>query len=118
MNTKKILAPIDLGDPNKILSGYLYPNIDLENITSFLDITKNKEWEVGMVVFLGKSINKNDLFSKIIDTGKHVPSVSRLIDSIENYFQQLSKFKIGDFVGIKPTEEGFELIKLEKPRVK
>jgi len=116
MATKKILAPFDLEKPDKKISGFLYPNIDSEQVTSFLEISKGKEWQTGMVVFTGKEITKNDVFAKIIDSGKKVKSVNDLLNNLEDYLSQIGAFKIGDIIGVKPIKNGFELVKLKKPQ--
>jgi hypothetical protein len=116
MATKKILAPFDLEKSDKKITGYLYPNFDVEQINSFLEISKSKEWKTGMVVFTGKEITKNDLFAKIVDSGKKVKSVNDLLKNLESYLNQIRSFKIGDIIGIKPIEDGFELVKLKRPQ--
>lgn len=113
---KKILAPFDLTKPEKKINGFLYPNIDAKNVNSFLEINTDKEWEVGMVVFVGREISKNDVFAKIVDSGKKIKSVNGLLNSIEDYLGQVSTYKIGDVIGIKSTIDGFKLIKLEQPQ--
>jgi fructose-1-phosphate kinase PfkB-like protein len=116
MKTKKILVPFDLKKPDKTQIGFLYPHIDSEQTSSFLEISKDKEWEVGMVVFVGKEITKNDVFAKIVDSGKKINSVKDLLENLEIYLNQITSFKIGDIVGIKSDENGFELIKIKKPK--
>ena len=115
MSTKKTLVPIDLQRPDKKIKGFLYPNIDLGIINSFIEINKGKEWEAGMVVYTGKEVTKNDIFAKIVDSGKKIESVNYLLNSLEEYLNQVSLFKIGDIVILKPTENGFKLEKIQKP---
>ena len=114
MTTKKLISPIDLEQPNKIIKGFLYPNFDSEKINSFIELNKEKEWKTGIVVFTGKDINKSDLFAKIVDSGKKIKSVNDLLNNLENYLIQIKSFKIGDVVGVKETKEGFEIFKIEK----
>ncbi len=116
MKTKKVLAPFDLNNPRKKIKGFLCPNIDEEGVNSFLEIDTNKEWNIGRVAFIGMEISKNDVFARIVDSGKKIKSVDGLLNTIEDYIEQISNFKIGDVVGIKSLENGnFELIKLQKP---
>jgi hypothetical protein len=116
MTTKKLISPIDLEQPSKIIKGFLYPNFDSEKINSFIELNKEKEWKTGIVVFTGKDINKSDLFAKIVDSGKKIKSVNDLLNNLENYLIQIKSFKIGDVVGVKETKEGFEIFKIEKNR--
>jgi hypothetical protein len=116
MTAKKLISPIDLEQPSKIIKGFLYPNFDSEKINSFIELNKEKEWKTGIVVFTGKDINKSDLFAKIVDSGKKIKSVNDLLNNLENYLIQIKSFKIGDVVGVKETKEGFEIFKIEKNR--
>ena len=116
MTTKKILVPFDYNNPDKNISGFLYPNIDEEQINSFLEVYKGKKWKTGMVVYVGREVSKNDVFAKIIDSRKKIKSVSNTLDIIQKYLNQVRQCKIGDIVEIKSSEDSFELIKLEKPK--
>lgn len=61
-------------------------------------------------------ISKNDVFARTVDSGKKIKYVDGLLNSIEDYLEQINNFKIGDIVGINPLENGkFELMKLKKP---
>lgn len=117
MKTKRILAPFDMNKPDKIYKGILYPNVDAKQFDSFLNISTGEKWELGMVVFVGREITQNDLFAKIVDSGKKVKSVVELLQVIENYLEKLNNFKIGDIVGIKHGNNKFELIKISKPPI-
>lgn len=114
MATKKILVPYDLDNPKKDYNVFLYPNINSLEINSFIEIGKNKEWKVGRVVFTGKTITKNDVFAKIVDSGERIESVNKLLQQLDEYLNQISLFKIGDIVGIRYTENGFELFNHKK----
>ena len=116
MTTKKMLAPFDFNNPDKSINGFLYPNIDEEHINSFLEINKGKKWKTGMVVFVGREVSKNDIFAKIIDSRKKIKSVSNTLELIQKYINQVKQYKIGDILAIKSSSDGFELIKLERPK--
>lgn len=115
--TRKILAPFDPQRPDKILQGILYPSVNSETITKFQHANTGKEWDVGMVVFLGREIMKEDIFAKIIDSGQKVSSVNLLLTCLDTYIKQLQVFRIGDIVGVESTANGFELVKRERPRI-
>ncbi len=115
MKTKKMLIPFDAKQPRKRFNGFLCPNIDKEEMDSFLEIDTNKEWRLGRVAFVGIEISKSDVFARIVDSGKKIKSVDGLLSVIEDYLGQMSNLKIGDVVEIKPQENGkFELLKLQK----
>ncbi len=115
MKTRKLLAPYDLQNPSKKINSFLYPDIDSNQNNFFTDIKSQKKWEAGIVVFIQSDISKNDFFAKIVDSGKAIESVNVLLESLDNYFEQISSFKVGDVIGLQSLENGFELIKLKKP---
>jgi hypothetical protein len=116
MKTRKLLAPLDLTKPNIKNTGFLYPNITSEQMNFFVELNSDKKWEFGMVVFIGSEISTNDVFAKIVNSGKKINSVSILLSHIEEYLRQVNLYKIGDIVGIKSLNNGFELIKIELPK--
>lgn len=116
MTTRKTLVPFDRASPDRRIKGFLYPNVDTKPIASFLEIGTSRQWEAGMVVFVGREISKDDVFAKIVDSGKTISSVRELLDIIQEFLGQVNNFKIGDVIGIKPKGDGFELVKLAKPQ--
>lgn len=118
MNTKrKILAPIDLSNPARKTKGFLYYN-PFDTLSAFTELQSGKTWALGMVVLKGGGIDKNDLFKEIVDSGKKIESVQTLLEYLEEYLTQVSKFKIGDFVGVQINGNEFQLIKLKRPPIK
>ena len=116
MKTKKLLVPFDFKKPEKRISGFLCPNFDNIQLNSFIQLDKSKEWQAGRVVFVGQDITKEDLFAKIVDSGRKIRSVNSLLQNLEEYLTQIKSLKIGDIIGVRAIENGFELVKLEKPQ--
>jgi hypothetical protein len=63
MSTKKFIVPCDPDKPDRIIKGFIYPNLNLDSINSFIDIDKRKKWQTGRIVFTGKEISSNEVFS-------------------------------------------------------
>ena len=116
MKTRKTLVPFDINNPEKNIAGFLYPNIEIEPISSFRDIKSGREWSAGIVVFVGREISKDDIFASIVDSGTKIRSVPTLLSCLDEYVHQTAQFKIVDVIGIKSSADGFQLVKLEKPR--
>lgn len=76
--SSKIIVPIDLKNPSKIISDILYPKL-IEDEVSLVSIKKPKKWEYGMVVLMGGELTEKDLFTKVIDSKVK-------IDSVETFF--------------------------------
>lgn len=110
---KKILVPFDENKPGKQFRDYIYPEV-LSNDVYFVGISKPKRWTKGMVVYTGKEITANDVFARIVDSGKKINSVDSLFNNLQNYIDQLSGFSIGNIVEIEADPvNGFMLKKSE-----
>jgi hypothetical protein len=112
MKSKKILVPIDIDNPEKIISGILYPKIS-NNKPSLLEVKNGKEWKYGMVVYKGGGITENDLFAKIVDAKTKIASVKQLLNSLVIYLEKINDFSIGNIVYIEHSDDdiGFTLKK-------
>lgn len=106
--SKKLLAPLDIRRPTKRKSGFLIPNADSCN---FLEIRSGQPFDTGLVVFTGCDVNLADIEGQLI-AGGQFSLIDRLRNGISQMLSQMSNFKIGDIVGIRPN---FELVKLERP---
>lgn len=82
-----------------------------------MEIKTGKEWFYGYVVYVGIELSKNEVYAKIVDSGKKIASVEFLLDSLDDYLKQLNECKIGEIVRIKSTNNGFKLTKCKKPKI-
>ena len=106
--TKKLLSPIDLGKPEKLIRGQLIPSADS---TGFVEISSGKRWETGLVVFTGRDVTVEDICEKLMASNK-LSIGDQTRDRISKMLDQLATFKIGDIVGLGPNQE---LVRLTKP---
>ncbi len=114
VQTKKMLVPINMDNPKKTYKGFVYPNFDSNSISSFVEINSDKIWENAMVVYTGKTLTKEDVFSKIVDSGKQITSVSTLLKHLDDYLGQIKGFKVGDKLRVESSPNGFKLVKVNK----
>ena len=64
--------------------------------------------------FLGKEINENDLFAKLMDTGRRIENTQEALQILEYYIQQLQEYRIGNVLHLEvdtPRARGFKLTK-------
>ncbi|MBL8183000.1 MAG: hypothetical protein JNL64_15485 [Blastocatellia bacterium] len=106
--TKKLLSPIDLGKPEKLIRGQLIPSADS---TGFVEISSGKKWKAGLVVFTGRDVTVEDICEKLVASNKF-PVDDQTRNRISQMLEQLATFKIGDIVGLGPNQE---LVRLAKP---
>ena len=66
----------------------------------------------GTMVCIGREITENDVFARLVDTGRKIDNVSQTLESIKAYLSQLQEYKIGNVLAIEPSAEepcGFKL---------
>ncbi|MEN8121450.1 MAG: hypothetical protein ABFS35_13950 [Bacteroidota bacterium] len=81
-----------------------------------MGIKKGKEFETG-VVTLTSEITESDIFSRFIDnSNEKITSVDSMLDSIVFYLEEINKFKIGNIIALKDSDNefGFELEKIRE----
>ena len=100
--TRKILVPIDIENPEKIIKDFLYPK-PTQNGLVLTGIKTDKKWEFGMVILTGEK-NENDIFKQIVDSGKKISSVEHLLCVLKDYVSVIPNYKIGNILKIKNKE--------------
>lgn len=105
--TKKILVPIDIKDPQKKINDFLFP-APTDGGMTLTGIKSGKQWEHGMVI-LTSQLNENDIFKRIVDSGKKIESVEKLLNALKDYVSELPKYKIGNILKLndKKTKVNF-----------
>lgn len=115
IRTRKILCPIDFNAPHKDFKDFLFVNNNSESVR-LMGIKKGKEFETG-VVTLTSEITESDIFARFIDnSNEKIESVDSLLNSIIFYLEELNKYKIGNIIALKDSnnEFGFELEKIRE----
>jgi len=112
MTTKKLLVAFDPKKPDQRSSDFLV--VVLEDAQpKLLGVRSKKPAVSGLMVYLGKEITANDLFAKLVDTGRKIESVEQTLRILENYIQKLQDFRIGNLLNVEAdAASGFKLVKL------
>ena len=106
--TKKVLVPIDINDPEKKINDFLYPDLQVDGLT-LTGIKSGKQWEHGMVI-LTRPINENDIFKRIVDSGKKIESVESVLNVLKDYVSELPKYKIGNILKLNSEKPKVDFI--------
>jgi len=115
--TKKLLVAFNPERPTAKSSDFLFP-VAIGGEPKFLGLSSSKYFEYGMVVMAGKAVSVNDLFAKLVDSGRKVESVDETLESIGNYFELLKAFKIGNVLRLMNDSSSPSGIGLEKTSFK
>ncbi len=92
--------------------------IVIDGELKFFGLSSGKYFEYGMVVMTGKAVTVNDVFTKLIDSGRKVESVDETLESIGNYFELLKAFKISNVLRLIDDSSSPSGVGLEKTSFK
>lgn len=114
LKTKKLLVAFDPSNPNAESSDFLVPVVD-EGSPQLIGVKGRKPADLGMMVYVGRDVTMNDLFAKLVETGRKIVSVDGTIKGIEAYLRMLQDHKIGNILSVKASSTeacGFQLEKV------
>lgn len=111
--TKKLLAPYSVEKRAPVGRSFAVP-VMCEDTWQLVRLDTKRPVEFAAVVYTGKEITAEDLFSAIVDAGFVIPSVEGLLTMLRSYLDQVSGFKIGDVVSAETTADGLTLTR--RPR--
>jgi hypothetical protein len=111
--TKKLLVAFDPSDPDAGAGDFVVP-VSEEGQISFVGLRSKKPSALGRMVYVGKDITVNDLFAKLVDSGRKIPSVNQTIKMLTDYVITLQEHKIGNILSVETTAppDGFQLTKV------
>ena len=112
--TKKLLASFDPLNPEGRGGGFVVPVVENER-TCFFDLKSKRISEFAMMVFVGREITANDLFAKLVDTGREIPGVEETLSMLSRYILCLANYKVGNVVSVETSDHednAFQLVKL------
>lgn len=93
---RKILVPIDIENPERIIKDILYPR-PTENGLVLTAIKADTKWDYGMVILTGE-INENEILKKIVDSEIKITSVPDLLKTLKDYIREIPNYKIGNIL--------------------
>lgn len=109
---KKLLTSFDPSNPEGRGGGFVVPTVENERIR-FFDLKSKRFSEFAMMVYVGRQITANDLFAKLVDTGRHIPNVEETMRMLSRYILCLSNYKVGNVLLIEPSDsDAFQFVKL------
>ncbi len=112
--TKKLLVAFDPSKSAAATGDFVVPILEADAV-AFFGLRSKKASALGVMVYVGKEVTVNDLFAKLVDTGRKIPDVDRTVGMLSDYVSRLDEHKIGNVVAIETTAEepgGFRLKKV------
>jgi hypothetical protein len=109
MKTKKFPVSITFKDSVASKEEFIVPFIE-EGKKGFCGIKTGKECKYGVVSYIGKEIDVNDVFAKLVDSGQRIIDVDRMLSCLTKYLEELQNFKIGNVISISYLLEGKDFL--------
>ena len=112
--TKKLLVAFDPSEAAAAAGDFVVP-VPEANTVAFFGLRSRKASTLGVMVYVGKEVTVNDLFAKLVDTGRKIPNVDLTVSMLADFVSRLDEHKIGNVVAIETTAEepcGFRLIRI------
>ena len=104
--SKKVLVAFDPEKPEKSSSDFLVPIRGESGELEFLGTKSGKAVPYGMVILTSRAVTENDLFAKLVDTGKKVPSVEDTLATLCSFLEAMKTVKIGNVVTVAASDDG------------
>jgi len=108
--TKKLLVAFDPENPQAKSNDFLAP-VGEDGRLVLLGLKSRKVHSMGLVVFTGKELSPNEVFARIVDTGRKIESVDTLFADVSDYLTALTNQRIGDVVTIDRKDGCLALVR-------
>jgi len=111
--TKKLLVTFNPSNPDAGAGDFVVP-VSEDGRVFFIGMRSKKRSELGRMVYVGKDVTVNDLFAKLVDSGRKVPSVEQTVKMLTDYVVMLQEHKVGNIISVEANaaSAGFGLTKV------
>jgi len=110
--TKKFLVAFDPETPQTKSSDFVVPVVESGRVVLF-GLKSKRVQPMGLVVFTGKELSPNDVFARLVDTGRPVESFAAALKDISEYLTALKEQRVGDVVAVDRQNGAVTLLKVE-----
>ena len=101
MKTKKLLVAYDESKPSAGNGDFLA--IVFEGTTpTFFGLRSHRTCKFGRMVFIGKDVTAEDLFDRLLDSGRKIEAHDQTLTSLAMYVEQMASFKNREYCGHSP----------------
>jgi hypothetical protein len=111
--TKTLLVTFNPSNPDAGAGDFVVPVLE-DGRVFFVGMRSKKPSELGRMVYVGKDVTVNDLFAKLVDSGRKVPSVEQTLKMLTAYVVMLQEHKVGNILSVEANAAsvGFGLTKV------
>jgi hypothetical protein len=110
---RKLLVSFDPSVPEGSNGGFVVPIAEDDKVFLF-DLKSKRQTEYAVMVFVGRDITVNDLFAKLVDSGRYISDVEKTVSMLSQYVESLVNFKIGNVLSVNNASPYDGIINLKK----
>lgn len=101
--TKKLIVRFDVNEKEPFSGDFLIPRFE-DGVAIFRGMKSGEIGEYGMVVYIGKDVNENDLFARLVDSGVRIPIVDETLSLLAKFLDAMKTVKIGNVVELELSD--------------
>lgn len=103
--SKKMLVAFDPEKPDKASSDFLVPVLGESGEIELIGTRSKKSSRYGIVILTGRAVTENDLFAKLVDTGRKISNVVETLDMLGKFLEAMKTVRIGNIVEVAGRPE-------------
>ena len=113
--TKKSLVQFDPENPTRPSSDFLVPTRE-GGSSVLLGSASHRVSRLGLVVYVGRELTAQDLFARLVETGRAIDSVDAALADCASFLDQVSSLRIGQVVQTEDRAESGEFRLVTVPK--
>jgi hypothetical protein len=114
ISTRKLVRNTTKKGAKTARGEYLLPQLSGVNPSGFLGIRTGRTYEQGYVVYMGRDITAEALWTEFIDYNDPPKDRDIAFDRLSAFVQALQQCKVGNLLSISYTPDGLPVIKVEQ----
>ena len=113
-----MLVRFDPKNPEGSSSEFLIPTRLDNGEMAFTSLKSERISEYGLVIFTGRDLAPEDVFAKLVDSGKRVLSVEKTMADINAFLEDIALHKVGSVLKLVSVEGDSRGFRLENTKLK
>jgi len=104
--SKKMLVAFNVENSGNVSSDFLIPVFNDSDEIVLIGTCSGKVISYGLVILTGQEVTENDLFAKLIDSGRKIISVDNTLLLLSSFIEEVKNMKIGNVVKVGMDNDG------------
>lgn len=109
ITTKKVIANLTKQHELNLRPHFLSPDLNNIDNSNLLSLDKGDSYDKGYIIFIGTEITAKDFLARYFEP---IKKKKNAIKTIESYFKEINKLKVGNIVSIDKRNKSEVVVKL------